>query len=368
MKTVALFFGGKSVEHDISIITALQTMKSFPKEYKLFPIYIKPDGEFVTAENLKNKEIYLNLTKNAKKIAKITLNLGKNEMFLLKNNKIKQKTKIDCALICNHGHGGEDGSLQGLLELCDIPYTSCSLTSSAVCMDKELTKILITHARIPTPKFVSIKKVDSDLKKIEKEIGYPCIIKPSRCGSSVGINIASNENDLKNAVSNAFLFDDKVIIEQFVSNAREFCCAVVKNGSKLFASKVDEVEKGNFYTFEEKYLQAKNKNDKKIQKSLADKIVLLAKKTYDILDCDGVVRIDFLLGQDGKLFVNEVNSIPGSLAFNLFDGKFEDLLCTIIEMAIKKHEEKKDINYTFSSSAIQNFINISNSQKSGKME
>ena len=371
MKTIALFYGGKSVEHDISVITALQTMSSFPKRYDLIPIYIKPNGEFVSAQNLQNPENYLNFAKNAKKITKIVLNLGKNEIFLIKNNKIKKVIKIDCAVICNHGHGGEDGSLQGLLDLCDIPYSTCSTAVSAITIDKVFTKILLTNAHIDTPKYesFSLAQFSNDkekiLSKIQKQIDYPCIVKPSRCGSSVGISVATDENDVFNSINNALLFDDKIIVEKFLQNAREFCCAVIKKDKNLFSGKVQEIKKDSFYTFEEKYLSYSQNIEMKFDSRLETKIKNLAVKTYSALDCDGVVRIDFLMDEKGKLFVNEVNSIPGSLAFNLFPGRFEDLIETLITDAVDRHKKRKSINYTFSSSAIEDYIKMSKNGKLG---
>lgn len=365
---IAIFYGGKSVEHDISVITALQTMNNMPSKYNVYPIYIKADGKFVYAKNLNDGKTYLNFEKNVDKESEVTFSLGRNSLLLLKNNKIKKEIKIDCALLCNHGHGGEDGCLQGLLELCEIPYTSCTLPSSAITMDKVLTKLILISEHIDTPKYVQFDsceyKANSKeiLKKIKKELSYPCIIKPSRCGSSVGISIGENEDMTKSAIEHACNFDDKIIVEEFIKNAREFCCAVIKNGNKFYTSNVQEVTKGEFYTFEEKYLKEKDNKKSDISKELVLSIKEEALKSYKALSCDGVVRVDFLYDGD-KLYVNEVNSIPGSLAFHLFNGSFGDLINTLIDGAIERYKNKKDIVYSFNSSAIENFINMTKSQK-----
>ena len=230
---LALIFGGQSVEHDISIITALQTMSGLDNKYNLIPIYITPQCKMVTADNLTDEKTYLNFAKNVKGLVDVAIPAGKSEILTIKKGKIKKKIKIDCALLCCHGHGGEDGNLQGLLELAQIPYTSCDPFSSALCMDKVATKIFLTNAHIPTPKYVSFDKSSYEanhekiLKEICDEISFPCIIKPANLGSSVGISICENEQEIECSVDEALQFDKKNIVEQYIDNAREFCCAII---------------------------------------------------------------------------------------------------------------------------------------------
>lgn len=370
MKNIAVVFGGKSVEHDISIITALQVISALPKSWKLIPIYIKIDGKFVIADNLNDKNIYLNYDKLVKREKEISFCLGNQQLIVLNKGKIKEKIKIDCAILCNHGHGGEDGSLQGLFETCQIPYTSCNVGSSAVCMDKALTKIMLKNADIDTPAYIHFdideyqKNKDKIKKQIVKTIKLPCIVKPVKLGSSVGINICENESMLNDAIEHAFKYDDKIIVEKFIENAREFCCAVVKNSGELFESKVSEVKKGRIFTFEEKYINEKPKGQSKISKTLDRKIKTMAKEVYKALECDGVVRVDFLFDEAGdKLYVNEVNSIPGSLAFNLFDTSFDDLIITLVSEAEERKEKEKRIVYQFNSKAIECFIKMTDNLK-----
>ncbi len=370
MKNIAVIFGGKSVEHDISIITALQTMKNFPRNYNFLPIYIKPKGNFVVAENLDDGKVYLDYENSVKKEKAIVFQPDEQSVSIFSNKKLKGKLKIDCALLCTHGHGGEDGCLQGLLELCDIPYTSCDVAASAIIMDKVLTKVLLEKEKIKTPAYVHFDKCEyaneKELvkNKIVKKIKMPCIIKPARLGSSVGISICENEHMIFDAIENALLFDDKIIVEKFVQNAREFCCAVFSNESEMFESQICEVKKGKIFTFEEKYLQEKQKEESHISKSLQTQIKKKTREVYKILSCAGVVRVDFLYDEaEEELYVNEVNSIPGSLAFNLFDTSFGDLIDSLICNAIRKKEEKINIQYQYNSSAISNFINIASSTK-----
>ncbi len=367
MKNIAVIFGGKSVEHDISIISAMQTIKGL-KNYKIYPIYIKPDGKFYTGDNLCEAKTYLNFNKLAKNIKEVSFEFGTSQITIIKNNKIKDKIKIDCALLCNHGHGGEDGCLQGLLELAEIPYTSCNVPSSAICMDKVLTKIMLKTEKIKTPTYVHFNisqykmQKREILNKICDKIGFPCIIKPANLGSSVGISISENEINLEKAIDEAFNYDRKIIVEKYIKNAREFCCGVMRVGNKVMPSNVQEVKKSKIYTFSEKYLTSHDEEESKFSQALDTQIKKLAVKAYNTLECDGVVRVDFLF--DGKtLYINEVNSIPGSLAFNLFKLPIADFLNNLIEEGITKHQQNKTLIYTFSSQAIKAFIDMADHLK-----
>lgn len=366
MKKILVFFGGKSVEHDISVITALQVMKNI-SGYEFLPIYIKPNGEMVTADNLTDGNIYLNYEKLVKNQRRVLLPCGKGEVYILKKNKIKQIIKPYCALLCCHGHGGEDGSLQGLLEMCDIPYSSSSHLSSSLTMDKVFTKIVLEKNKVLTPAYVHFNRCEyahdreSILKNIRK-LSYPVIVKPATGGSSVGISICTDENMITSSINNALEFDDKILVEKFVGGAKEFSCAVIKNGDKLIASGIWKVEKGDFFTFEEKYLERGGDKRKNIPKRLQNKITNLAKSCYKALECSGVVRVDFLMNDEG-LFVGEVNSIPGSLAFNLFPYPFSDLISTLVEEGRGKWAKRSQIKYTFSSSAIERFLEEGGGEK-----
>ncbi len=370
MKNIGIFYGGKSVEHDISVITALQVMENDINGYNFIPIYILPNGKMVSGDNLKDAKTYLNFAKNVKNECEIIIRSGLGKIAYFKKNKLKKETTLDCALLCNHGHGGEDGSLQGLLELAQIPYTSCDISSSANCMDKDLTKLNLIACDIPTPAYLHMNKneyksIGKDLiKLVGDEIGFPCIIKPASLGSSVGIDVCEEKLTLSEKIELAFQYDNKIVIEKFLTDAREFCCGVIKNSNHLITSKVSEVEKSKFYTFEEKYLAEKKKSEKEISEKLKQDIKEKAMSAYKALGCFGVVRVDFLYDEKNKkLYVNELNSIPGSLAFNLFDTSFSDLLVTLIEQGIKRFEEKSAIVYKFNSKAIENYIKLYKSVK-----
>ncbi len=369
MKTIAVIFGGKSVEHDISVITAMQSLKGLSR-CKVIPIYIKTDGHYVTAKNLDKPNTFLNYAKNVKKEREVSFILGSSQIIIIKNSKILHRVKIDCALLCTHGHGVEDGALQGLLEQCDIPYTSCKVSSSALCMDKTLTKMMLKENKIKSPAYVHFDKCEYKankieiLKKIKDKIKLPCIIKPASGGSSVGISICEDIQLIEKCIDEAFLYDDKIIVEKYIENAREFCCGAVKISNNIILSKVSEVKKGKIYTFTEKYLSSKEINEKKINLSLESRIKKLVTKTYKALLCDGIVRIDFLYDEKKDvLYVNELNTIPGSLAFNLFELPFVDLLNGVIDEAIDFHNKKGKLVYTFSSDAIKKYIEMTDHLK-----
>ncbi len=367
MKNIAVIFGGRSVEHDISIITAQQILASISKTYNVIPIYIAPSGEWFIAENLNKPQTFLDFRKNVKKKKSVSLCLG--SPYLLINGTFNKKLRIDCALLALHGKNGEDGSVQGLCQLCQIPFTSCGMMQSAIGMDKAVTKRLLSTYKIKNTKFVEIFKYDFEknkdkvCKNLLEKIKLPLIIKPANLGSSVGINVCENAEQLEGLITEAFLYDNKVLAEEFVENAREFSCGVIAVNNKILTSRVQEVKKGEIYTFEEKYIQRLGKDLQSVEKKISEKIKSLSICTYKALEFKGVVRVDFLMDKNGEIFVNEVNTIPGSLAFNLFDVPFRDLIDTLIDEAISAYENMANFTYSFSSQALKDYCTLANNFK-----
>ncbi len=370
MKNVLVIFGGKSVEHDISIITAMQALKNLPKGYNFIPVYIDKDEHWWLADNLDDAHTYIDFSKNVKNKRACTLTAGSSMLCEVKKGKFKKSTFIHCALLCCHGGSGEGGALQGLLKMCKIPFTSPDMQASVVCMDKVLAKLVMQNEDIKTPEFVTfsflnfIENKDYFIEKCEQNLGYPMIVKPSRLGSSVGIHICANRQEFFDSLEIAKEYDDKIIVEKFISGCKEFCCACVQVNNKPFTSAVNEVDKSEMYTFEEKYLSDKN-NNKKIVKALEEQIKKLTINVYQKLELAGLVRVDFLYNPKGQeLYVCEINTIPGSLSFNLFENvKFSDLIANLIENAISKNEEQNSLIYSFNSDAIKHYITISKSNK-----
>ncbi len=369
-ENLMLIFGGKSVEHDISIITALQTMREI-KGYKILPVYVQRDGKWCTAENLDKVETFINFEKNVKKKREVTLNIGEQCLYFKKGKVFKKLSKIDVALMCLHGGEGEDGSIASLLSMCNIPYSSSSHSSSAICMDKIFTKDILTANKIDNVTYYSFSKLDylSNEKSVLKEIknlGYPVIIKPANLGSSVAIGVAKSEKELKEKIEVAIEFDERVLVEKFLKGCEEYNCACLTLDGKSFVSKVIRVDKGEIFSFEEKYIVESTKREKKIEKSIEKQIKTLTKQVYKVLNCSGVVRIDFLVTSE-NVYVNEVNTIPGSLSLHMFNGISKmEIIDALVKDAKDRSANKNAIISVFKSEALEIFKSAVELAKSRK--
>lgn len=373
MKNILVIFGGKSVEHDISIITAMQVLKNLPKGYNFLPIYIDRDGHWWMADNLDKPQTFLNFSQNAIHRRACTLICGENMLCEVKKGKFKNPRFVDGALLCCHGGDGEGGALQGLLKMCKIPFTSPDFKSSVVCMDKVLTKLALRQNNIKVVDFVSFVYQDFAnnknyyISKIEKELGYPLIVKPARLGSSVGVHICSDRAQLLSNIDFAKEYDSKILVEKYIISSKEFACACMQVNGKIICSQVHEIKKGKIYSFKEKYLSSSQDN-KKINKTTQDNIKKLTIATYKYLECDGLVRVDFLYSPSSKtMYVCEVNTIPGSLSCNLFGGvAFHDLISNLIEECSQNAKRQDELIYNFNSDAIKRYIEICNVHKLSK--
>lgn len=356
---VLIVFGGKSVEHDISIITALQAMKNLPNEYEFLPVYIDKEGVWWIADNLQDVKIYKNFKKMAKNLRQVSVIAGENSVLVKKHNRYVPYASILGVLNCCHGGIGENGSLQGLFNVSDVPQTSCGVLSSSICMDKTIMKYILIANDINTPDFFVLRKDTFQTDKMLKKVKFPVIVKPANLGSSIGISVCKNAMELDEALSLAFEFDKKVVVEKLVENLQEFNCAIFEYKNKLIVSDVNQVtNKGEIFSFDDKYLTTSSeKHD--VKNALAKKVREMTEKVYRLFDCDGVVRVDFLYDEiQKKLFVNEINTIPGSLGFYLFkDLPFKEIINTIIQEGIEQKEDEKKLVKTFSSDALTVFEN-----------
>lgn len=326
MENIAVFYGGKSVEHEVSIITAIQIMQNIDEnKFKIHPVYIDKSGKWWTLKEFLDKTKYINIQKAKKN--RVKANFG--EPYIIIDGIINKKIKIDVALICCHGTNGEDGVLQGVFESLNIPYSGCAVLSSSVCMNKIYMKELFEHYKMPIVEYLTFKRDDNiDFEKIEKEIKYPMFVKPANLGSSVGINKCEDLQELKTALEVAFSFDEFVIIERGVENLKEINVSVQRINNKIETSELEHpISWTKFLSFEEKYV-SKHKSDKKreigirLPQKLEEQIDTLAKQAYIKFNLSGVIRIDFLYDLKAKnLYINEINTIPGSLAFYLWKGK-----------------------------------------------
>ena len=358
MQNIAVVFGGKSVEHDISIITGLGVIKNLSVKYNIVPIYINKKGDWFTGENLKQAQSFTGDFK-----AKSCVILPDKPFLFVKSGLIMRKIKIDCAVLALHGGIYEGGAIAGIFELSNIPTTSADLTSSSVCMDKVLTKLILNSLNISTPKFVwgeNIQDIKSEIGK--SDLDFPLIVKPARAGSSIGIKIVKAKKDLEQAIQYAQHFDKKVIVEECLQNFRELNISIFKMDKNLKCSAIEEVFCNKLFGFEEKYVS--RDIERKVPADLTDeqieKIEFYAKQVYSALGLNGVVRIDFLMC-DGEIYLNEINTIPGSMAFYLWRSKgisFSKLLSLNIENAILQFKQKQEITYEYNSNVLKDLSKI----------
>lgn len=374
MKTrVGVFFGGRSVEHEVSIISALQGINAMNKEkYEAVPVYITKEGIMYTGEALLDVENFKDLKTLLPKCKQVAILNNKNEKVMIKyplskfaNNVLGS---IDVAIPIIHGTNGEDGTLQGFFEALCIPYAGCDVLSSAVGMDKVVAKTILRDAGVPVVDHVWfystdwLKKKEEIISKIEEKISYPMIIKPANTGSSVGVKKVNRKEDLEDAIEEARSFTNKVMAEPMVQKLREINCSVLGDFEEAKASVCEEpVAADDILSYKDKYLSngsgskgmssATREIPAKISDELTTKIRKLATDTFSALGCSGVIRIDFLMNNETKeVYVNEVNTIPGSLSFYLWEAtgvSFEKLMDELIRLALKKSRDKEALMFTY---------------------
>lgn len=352
MKNIIIIFGGISCEHDISIITALSAYNAVASEDNYILVYMK-NGLFYIGDKLKDINTYINFDiKSVKEV------FFKKEHLIYKNF-WKKPLKIDCALMCNHGGEGENGSLSGFFEVNNIPYTASSVLGSSVCMDKVFTKLLLEKCKMPVVSYRIFHRNDS-IEKIE-ELDYPIIIKPANLGSSVGIAYANNRDELIAGIDFALQFDEKLLIESALVNFEEYNCAALQGNDEIIVSEIERpVFNKEYLNFYDKYVSSKDikrELNPDIDKKIRDRILKTTADIYSLLELKGIVRIDYLYCNN-KLYVNEVNTIPGSLAFYLFKAKnyeFKEIIKLSIETAISTFNRKQLLIRDFSSTVLENY-------------
>lgn len=381
-KNVAVIFGGKTCEHDVSIISAHQVLENADSsKYNMIPVYIAPNGQWYTGEKLFNVEFFKNFKPEEATAVYMEANGAGGALYpvqlktgLLGARERKPLTTIDVVIPAMHGMNGEDGTLQGMLELADVPYTSVGVMGSAVGMDKIAMRLLFKGAGFPVLDcyYAERGQYGQDPEKILDAIeaalpSYPLFVKPANLGSSIGISKAKDREGLKKAMEVAFHYDRRVLVERGI-NCTEINCSAMGFGGNVEASLCEQpVTWEEFLDFDEKYLRG-GKGGSKGMKSLSrivpapiseemtERIRSLTVDIFRALDCKGVVRIDFMIEKEtGELFVNEINTIPGSFAFYLWEPKglsFTQLIDRIIDEAFKAHAEKNQNHYAFSSSIL----------------
>jgi len=382
-KRVGLIFGGSSTEHEISIITFDQVFKNIDKNiYDPIPIYITQDGDWICDDRLKDVSRYGEIFTGKKSdLAKFNRSFIppypiKHETGGFLQKLADSKISIDVAFPLIHGYGGEDGSLQGLLEMADIPYIGAGVSGSAVGMDKILQKQILKSASLPVVKFAyylksRIETAHQDVvKEITETLRFPLFVKPASAGSSVGISKVDSEEFLSVALDEACRYDRKVIVEEGVTNPREINCAVIGDDQEVIASVCEEVFSKGFLDYEQKYMKGGKKGGggmadvartvpAEIDSETEIKIKELASSVFRELDCSGLCRVDFLLDGEGNLTITELNSIPGSVSYYLWEASgigFSELLSKLIGYAERTYRSKKMLRRSSGFTAVQKYL------------
>ncbi len=391
--TVAIFFGGKSFEHDVSILTGLQAIQVLDiTKYNAIPVYIDTFGNWWTGKQLLDLKNYPITDATYRNLYNVSINTGKQNSkptLYINNPKLfhKKTIEFDIALFALHGDFGETGAIQGLMEMSNIPYTGANVLSSAIYMDKIKTKDICRKLNIKVLDETIIKKPQNenfiDINKITKDlkIKYPVCLKPVNLGSSVGVYKVTNKDELASAILAIFKIDNEIIVEPFVENLKEYNIAVIlnKNGEIITSAIESPNNKNDFLTFSDKYLGNKGAKKTSMKLALPDTKTLEARrefnptltkhqeafikdsviKLFDYMNATGNPRIDFLSNfKTGELWLNEVNPIPGSFAFYLWEKSkhkinYTELISLIIENGFKNFKNKtKSINLINSNSKI----------------
>jgi len=383
---LGVIFGGESVEHEVSIISAVQAMKHLDAEkYEIIPIYIGKNREWYTGKLLKDIDVYSDMDLLKRYSTNVILTNKDDKFVLIKKNGIRRIIDyIDLVLPVVHGTNVEDGTLQGYLELLGIPYVGSNVYSSAIGQDKIFEKQILESSGLPVTKYTwfydNEYKEDEDevLKKI-KNIGYPVMVKPARLGSSVGISKVKNEKDIKDAIEEAIRYDEKILIEKVVDNLVEVNCSVLGNYEYQEASVLEEVMgTDEFLSYRDKYLGGSKKTGSKgmastnrvlparLDDKLTNEVREMSKNVFKVVNACGVIRIDYLIDKKSKkVYVNETNTIPGSLSFYLWeatDKPYKELLDDMISLAIKTYKRKKKKLYSFETNILSNFNGMKGSK------
>ena len=371
---LAVLFGGKSVEHEISVISALQAMNSLdPAKYDIIPVYITKQNDFYTGNVLRDIERYRDIAKLLTEATRVTFvsENGKTRLERLPAKKFGSSTvsEIDVAFPIVHGTNVEDGALQGFLKTLNLPFVGCDVLASAVGMDKFVMKTLLKDAGFPVLPALRFSAGDYNtpdalFAKVETQIGYPVIVKPVNLGSSVGISKASDRVSLENALDTAFSFADTVLIERAITALREINCSVVGDENGAEASVLEEpVMQDEILSYKDKYMDGgkdgkssgmaslKRKIPADLPETRTEEIRTLAVNAFLALGCSGVSRIDFMIDCDeDKVYLNEINTIPGSLSFYLWEPKgvpYKELLDRLVQTALDRARKQQTLTYTF---------------------
>ena len=381
---LGVLFGSRSCEREVAIISAVQLMNHVDTEkYDVIPVYISEQGVWYTGAPLRDIKSYTPFNPDMKGIDQVALDITAGSGALIANRPGKGLfghatqevvARLECCVIVMHGLNGEDGTLQGMLELANLPYTSAGVAGSAIGMDKIMMKQFFRGAGtlpcLPDCWFTrAMFQADREavLDKVEKELGYPVFVKPANLGSSIGVSRADDREGLIDSLELAFDYDRRVLVEKGLDKPIELNCSVLGYDDDVTASPIEMPISGEqFLDFKEKYLA--NGGSKgmaslhrvlpaPIEDSLRDHIQQLSCEIFRMLDCKGVVRIDYMFDKaTEKVYITEINTIPGSLAFYLWENvgmKYSQLIDKMVESAMRAHEDRNLRNYAFTSDILK---------------
>ena len=388
---VGVIFGGETVEHEVSIISAIQAMNKMDEEkYEIIPIYITKDREWYTGNMLKDIDVYQDLSLIKKYSDNVVLYYRNGSYVLQKKKGLFKRIikEIDIAFPIVHGTNVEDGVLQGYLQSIGIPFVGPDVYAAVAGQDKAIMKDIWSKIGLPMTEYewfydVDYRQNNEEVMKKLKRLKFPLIVKPACTGSSVGISVCENEEKLREGIDEAIQYDTKIVVEEMVSNLKEVNIAVLGNYENQKVSEIEEVLSGNkFLTFTDKYIGAgksgKLKGTKKaavkgskgmvsanrklpadLDEKLREEVEEIAVKAFKALGSAGNSRIDFLIDEkNNNVYINEINSIPGSLAFYLWDAKdmnFTSILDDMINIGIKDYKKRISKTHSFNSNILQGF-------------
>jgi len=357
---IGILFGGKSAEHEVSLQSAKNVFDAIDKEkYNPILIGIDKSGKWLLNDSSKfllnaDNPKLIKLNQSSDSVALVPQSSGEISNF----SNTSQGLKIDVVFPILHGPFGEDGTVQGLLKLANLPFVGASVLGSAVGMDKDVMKRLLRDAGILIGKFIVLKSHESitDFQKVKDELGLPFFVKPANMGSSVGVNKIHDESEYKNGISKAFDFDTKIILEEYIKG-REIECSVLGNENPIASVPGEVISNHEFYSYDAKYIDENGavlEIPAKISEQITKQIQEIAIKTFQVLSCEGLGRVDFFLKDNGEIIVNEINTIPGFTKISMYPKlwgasgiSYAELIDKLIQLAIERFEKEQKLKTSY---------------------
>jgi D-alanine-D-alanine ligase len=374
-------FGGMSVEHEVSIITASQFMENMNQiKYNPIPIYITKNNEFYYDKNMKNVAYFKNLDVENKATKVEFIKKGNRvHLYGIKNKKLKQLFEIDLVVLSVHGTNCEDGTLSAYFDFLNLPYIGSSLLASSISQNKITTKVLLENSDLPVVPYTFFD--DMDYQKEQESVidrcealGYPLIIKPASLGSSVGVSRCDNREELITSINDALKYDATILVEKAIVKMKEYNCAVYGNKEKQITSRIEEVLKQDkILSYQDKYLSGSKSgkgivNTKRqipadLDENQVNQIESLASQTFKVVGNSGVSRIDFIYDEEEDIiYINEINTIPGSFAYYLWEHEklpYTKLIDELVRIALKNYKLKENKTFTYDT----NLLSLSHANK-----